>query len=117
MPQNVNVNVDVDVNKSRKCNGQGKQHDQIIHFVGGVKRLIQGVMYTWENEMVHLVDYLGVEYVINKNNVLFFERVSYEVNSIKGIKEKKEKKNETNACTCKNKYFDGFTTARKRKRA
>ena len=65
----------IDVNMSRKSNGVG-EHDQIIHFVGGVKRLIQGVQYVWENEMVHIVDYLGVEYVVNKNNVLFIERFS-----------------------------------------
>ncbi len=66
----------IDINLSRKSNGVGS-HDQIIHFVGGIKRLIQGVQYVWEQEMVHIVDYLGVEYVVNKQNVLFFERVSY----------------------------------------
>lgn len=65
----------IDVNMSRKSNGVG-QHDQIIHFVGGTKRLIQGVQYVWENEMVHIVDYLGIEYIINKQNVLFIERFS-----------------------------------------
>ena len=60
---------------SRKCNGVGT-HDQIIHFVNGDKRLIQGVQYVWEQGWVHIVDYLGVEYVVNKNNVNFYERVS-----------------------------------------
>ena len=35
-------------------------------------------MYVWENEMVHIADELGVEYVINKNNVLFYERIKIE---------------------------------------
>jgi hypothetical protein len=66
----------VDINLSRKCNGVGR-HDQIIHFDNGEKRYIQGVVYIWENEMTHIVDYLGVEYIINKSKVLFVERVSY----------------------------------------
>jgi len=66
---------EIDVNQSRKCNGVGT-HDQIIHFTNGDKRLIQGVVYVWEQGWVHIVDYLGVEYVINKNNVNFYERVS-----------------------------------------
>lgn len=64
----------VDVNRQRQCNGAGSHH-QIIHFVGGVKRLIQNVTFIWENEMVHIVDVNGVEYVVNKNNVLFYERL------------------------------------------
>jgi len=65
----------IDINLSRKSNGVGR-HDQIIHFDNGEKRYIQGVLYVWENEMVHLVDYLGVEYIINKKRVLFTERIS-----------------------------------------
>lgn len=65
----------IDVNLSRKSNGAGT-HDQIIHFINGSKRLIQGVKFVWENEMVHIVDYLGVEYIINKSNVLMVERIS-----------------------------------------
>ena len=65
----------IDINRSRKSNGVGT-HDQIIHFINGSKRLIQGVMFIWENEMVHIVDYLGVEYIVNKPNVLFIERIS-----------------------------------------
>jgi hypothetical protein len=38
--------------------------------------VIQGVQFIWENEMTHIVDYLGVEYIINKSNVLFVERIS-----------------------------------------
>jgi hypothetical protein len=67
--------IDINVNKSRKCNGLGS-HDQIIHFIGGEKRLIQGVVAVWENEMTHIIDYLGVEYIVNKSNVLFTERFS-----------------------------------------
>ena len=65
----------IDINLSRKCNGVG-QHNQIIHFDNGEKRVIQGVVYIWENEMLHIVDYLGVEYIINKDRVLFTERFS-----------------------------------------
>lgn len=74
--ENRKEDVMVDVNASRKANGVG-EHDQIIHFVGGIKRLIQGVKFVWEQEMVHIVDYLGVEYIVNKNNVLFIEKFSY----------------------------------------
>jgi hypothetical protein len=66
----------VDVNMSRKSNAGEMQHDQIIHFINGSKRLIQGVQFVWENEMTHIVDYLGVEYIVNKSNVLFVERFS-----------------------------------------
>jgi hypothetical protein len=66
----------VDVNLSRKSNGAG-EHDQIIHFTNGSKRLIQGVRYIWENEHIHIMDYLGVEYIINRHNWNMVERVSY----------------------------------------
>ena len=66
----------IDINLSRKSNVGRMQHDQIIHFINGSKRLIQGVVYIWENEMTHIVDYLGVEYIINKSNVLMVERIS-----------------------------------------
>ncbi len=65
----------ININASRKCNGVGK-HDQIIHFDNGEKRVIQGVLYVWENEMLHIIDYLGVEYIINKDRILFTERFS-----------------------------------------
>lgn len=65
----------IDINLSRKCNGVG-QHHQIIHFDNGEKRVIQGVVYIWENEMLHIIDYLGCEYIINKHRVLFTERIS-----------------------------------------
>ena len=74
----------IDVNLSRKCNGTG-QHDQLIHFDNGEKRLIQGVVYIWENEMLHIVDYLGVEYIINKHRVLFTERISRGGKGYEGI--------------------------------
>ena len=66
----------LDINQSRKSNTSEANHDQIVHFIGGTKRYIQGVTFVWENEMVHVVDYLGVEYIINKANVLFVERFS-----------------------------------------
>jgi len=44
--------------------------------MGGEKLLIQNVEYIWEKEMVHIIDMLGVEYVINKNNVLYYERIA-----------------------------------------
>lgn len=65
----------IDINLSRKCNGVG-QHNQIIHFDNGEKRVIQDVIYVWENEMLHIIDYLGVEYIVNKDRVLFTERFS-----------------------------------------
>jgi hypothetical protein len=67
--------VDIDINLTRKSNGIGT-HDQIIHFNNGEKRYIQGITHIWENEMVHILDYLGVEYIVNKQNVLFIERFS-----------------------------------------
>jgi len=66
----------IDINKQRQCNIPGLSHHQIIHFMGGEKLLIQNVEYIWEKEMVHIVDKLGVEYVINKNNVLYYERIA-----------------------------------------
>lgn len=66
---------DISINDSRKCNGVGT-HDQIIHFINKEKRMIQGVVAIWENEMTHIVDYLGIEYIVNKDNVLFTERIS-----------------------------------------
>ena len=56
-------------------NKQYPPHRQIIHFVGGVKRTIDNVVYIWENEMTHLLDAEGREWIINKNNVLCVERV------------------------------------------
>jgi len=88
---------EIDVNQSRKYNGIGT-HDQIIHFTNGDKRLIQGVVYVWEHGWVHIVDYLGVEYVINKANVNFYERVSKggEGNgSSCGVKKARRKRNGT----------------------
>ena len=81
----------IDVNLSRKCNGTG-QHDQLIHFDNGEKRLIKGVVYIWENEMLHIVDYLGVEYIINKHRVLFTERISRGGKGYEGITGSKSEK-------------------------
>ena len=64
----------ISISKQMRCNGHGTHH-QIIHFVGGIKRQIQNVKYVWENEMTHIVDTDGVEYIINKNNVLFVEKL------------------------------------------
>ena len=51
-----------------------KSHTQIIHFVSGIKRTIPGVVDIWENEMTHLKDDKGTEWIINKKNVLMAER-------------------------------------------
>ena len=80
----------IDINLSRKCNGVG-QHTQLIHFDNGEKRMIQGVVYIWENEMLHIIDYLGVEYIINKNRVLFTERFSQGGEGHEGINRRKAK--------------------------
>ena len=48
-------------------------HRQILHFVGGVKRTILNVQEVWENEMVHLVDGKGREWIVNKENLLCVE--------------------------------------------
>ena len=50
-------------------------HDQIIHFKGGYKRTIFNVVYIWENEMTHVVNEAGVEWLINKDNVLCVEKI------------------------------------------
>jgi hypothetical protein len=52
-----------------------KPHRQIIHFIGGQKRTIENVIYVWENEMTHLITLNGIEWIINKNNVLCVEKV------------------------------------------
>ena len=49
-------------------------HDQIIHFVDGSKRYVEGVQWIWENEMLHLLTINGTEFIINKDNVLFVQR-------------------------------------------
>ena len=46
---------------------------QIIHFKGGTKRTIEGVIKVYENEMVHLLTADGFEWIINKQNVLCIE--------------------------------------------
>ena len=52
-----------------------KPHIQIVHFVGGLKRTIPGVVRVWENEWTHIIDIGGTEWIINKNLVLFVEKV------------------------------------------
>lgn len=66
----------IDLNVQRQCNHpHGKvTHHQIIHFNNGDKLLIQNVVYIWEKEMVHIVDLAGIEYVVNKHNVLYYEK-------------------------------------------
>lgn len=51
---------------------------QIIHFVGGIKRTIDHVVYVYENEMCHIQTLDGTEWVINKNNVLAVEIITGE---------------------------------------
>ncbi len=58
----------------RLQDGSYTPHDQIIHFEGGVKRYIARVKYIWENEMTHLVTENDIEFIINKDKVLFIQR-------------------------------------------
>lgn len=60
----------------RKVNIPGETHSQIIHFDNGDKLLIQDVEYIWEKEMVHIVDIRGIEYVVNKHKVNYYERIA-----------------------------------------
>lgn len=48
---------------------------QIIHFVGGYKRTIYNIVKVYENEMTHILTVEGIEWIINKNNVLAVEIV------------------------------------------
>ena len=66
----------VDINEQRQCNVSGWSHDQNIHFDNGEKLLIQNVKWIWEMEMVHIIDAVGVEYVLNKHRILYYERIS-----------------------------------------
>ena len=50
---------------------KGQTH--VVHFVGGIKRTIPNVQRVWENEMTHLLDGEGREWIINKANVLCVE--------------------------------------------
>ncbi|UOF78277.1 hypothetical protein [Caudoviricetes sp.] len=52
-----------------------RPHRQIIHFVSGVKRTIENVIYISENEMTHLYLADGSEWIINKNNVLAIHKI------------------------------------------
>lgn len=90
----------LDVNAQRQCNHpNGKvTHHQIIHFDNGDKLLIQNVVYIWEKEMVHLVDVNGVEYVVNKHKVNYYERVE-----VKGGKNGKSKRHRHKSRTVKRK--------------
>ena len=52
---------------------EGEIFNQVIHFIGGYKRTIYNVEFVWENEMTHLVTADGIEWIINKQNVLCVE--------------------------------------------
>ncbi len=82
----------IDINLSRKANGVGR-HDQIVHFDNKETRYFQGIVYIWENKMVHLVDYLGVEYVINPDKVNYYERFSFDGEGNQYAKKKATKSN------------------------
>ncbi len=58
----------------RQKDGSYTVHDQIIHFIDGHKRYVKGVRWIWENEMLHLITENKIEFIINKNNVLFVQR-------------------------------------------
>ena len=49
---------------------------QIIHFIGGVKRTIDGVVGVWENEWCHIYTTDDREWIINKSNVLMVEVIN-----------------------------------------
>ena len=55
-------------------------HTQIVHFIGGYKRTITDVEIIWENEMTHIMTTKGVEWIINKNNVLCTEIIPRDFN-------------------------------------
>ena len=53
-------------------------HTQIIHFTTGIKRTIRDVQAVWENEMTHIIDGEGTEWVVNKSNVICVEIIKEE---------------------------------------
>lgn len=58
----------------RLQDGSYTPHNQIVFFNNGSKRTIMDVRYIWENEMIHLVTNNDIEFIINKDNVLFVQR-------------------------------------------
>ena len=58
----------------RLQDGSYTPHNQIVFFKDGSKRTIMDVRYVWENEMIHLITANGIEFIINKDNVLFIQR-------------------------------------------
>jgi hypothetical protein len=58
----------------RQKDGSYTIHDQIVHFKGGTKRTISQVKWIWENEMIHLITVNNIEFIINRDNVLFIQR-------------------------------------------
>ena len=50
-------------------------HTQVLHFVGGIKRTIPNIIKVYENEMAHIFTVEGIEWIINKNNLLAVEKL------------------------------------------
>ena len=50
-------------------------HTQILHFVGGIKRTIPNVIKVYENQMVHILTVEGIEWIVNKDNLLATEKL------------------------------------------
>jgi hypothetical protein len=60
-------------------------HTQILHFVGGIKRTIPNIIKVYENEMCHILTADGVEWIINKNNLLAVEKLPEKMSGDWGI--------------------------------
>lgn len=52
---------------------QTKPHNQIIHFKGGLKRTLFGVVEVWQNTWTHCLLENGTEWIVNPDNVLAIE--------------------------------------------
>lgn len=52
---------------------QVKKHNQIIHFRGGLKRTLNGVVKVWQNTWTHVLLENGTEWIVNPDNVLAIE--------------------------------------------
>lgn len=50
-------------------------HTQILHFVGGQKKTIINIIKVYENEMCHILTADGIEWIVNKNNLLLVEKL------------------------------------------
>ena len=65
-----------------------KSHTQIIKFTDGSKKTIEGVVKITEGDMTKLTTSKGVEYLINKSNVLYVIRGTGEhdvLNEVRGV--------------------------------